>query len=136
MIGTIIWLIGLVCAIWCVMDIFKKNISTGGKVIASIIGCSPVGWDLRSTISTAATIWKSGSGNCRNRLLGERATGPAEVPSLFFCRSNMPRISARGVFPYSKSVFFIIFFSIHLNGCTIIFNRFPEWIRSIYRSFA
>ena len=37
MIGTIIWLIGLVCAIWCVMDNFKKNISTGGKVIASII---------------------------------------------------------------------------------------------------
>ena len=30
MIGTIIWLIGLVCAFWCVMDIFKKNISTGG----------------------------------------------------------------------------------------------------------
>ena len=26
MIGTIVWLIGLVCAIWCVLDIFKKNI--------------------------------------------------------------------------------------------------------------
>ncbi len=25
------------CAIWCVMDIFKKNISTGGKVIASVV---------------------------------------------------------------------------------------------------
>ena len=25
------------CAIWCVMDIFKKNISTAGKVIASIV---------------------------------------------------------------------------------------------------
>ena len=37
MIGTIILLIGLVCAIWCVMDIFKKNISTGGKVIASVV---------------------------------------------------------------------------------------------------
>lgn len=35
MIGTIVWLIGLVCAIWCVLDIFKKNISTGGKVIAA-----------------------------------------------------------------------------------------------------
>ena len=33
MIGTIVWLIGLVCAIWCVLDIFKKNISTGGKVM-------------------------------------------------------------------------------------------------------
>ena len=37
MIGTIIWLIGLVCAIWCVLDIFKKNISTAGKVIASVV---------------------------------------------------------------------------------------------------
>lgn len=32
MIGTIIWLIGVFCAIWCV-----KNISTAGKVIASIV---------------------------------------------------------------------------------------------------
>ena len=24
-------------AIWCVMDIFKKNISTAGKVIAAIV---------------------------------------------------------------------------------------------------
>ena len=38
MIGTIVWLIGLVCAIWCVLDIFKKNISTGGKVIAAGVG--------------------------------------------------------------------------------------------------
>ena len=37
MIGTIIWLIGVACAIWCVMDIFKKNISTAGKVIAAIV---------------------------------------------------------------------------------------------------
>ena len=37
MIGTVIWLIGVFCAIWCVMDIFKKNISTAGKVIASIV---------------------------------------------------------------------------------------------------
>ena len=36
MIGTIVWLIGLVCAIWCVLDIFKKNISTGGKGIAAV----------------------------------------------------------------------------------------------------
>ena len=35
MIGTIIWLIGVACAIWCV--IFKKNISTAGKVIAAIV---------------------------------------------------------------------------------------------------
>ena len=37
MIGTIICLIGVACAIWCVMDIFKKNISTAGKVIAAIV---------------------------------------------------------------------------------------------------
>lgn len=37
MIGTIIWLIGVCCAIWCVMDIFKKNISTGAKVIAAVV---------------------------------------------------------------------------------------------------
>ena len=37
MIGTIIWLIGVASAIWCVMDIFKKNISTAGKVIAAIV---------------------------------------------------------------------------------------------------
>ena len=37
MIGTIIWLIGVFCAIWCVMDIFKKNISTAGKVIGATI---------------------------------------------------------------------------------------------------
>ena len=37
MIGTIIWLIGVACAIGSVMDIFKKNISTAGKVIAAIV---------------------------------------------------------------------------------------------------
>lgn len=35
--GTIIWLIGVICAIWCVLDIFKKNISLVGKIIASVI---------------------------------------------------------------------------------------------------
>lgn len=35
--GTIIWLVGLVCAIWCVLDIFKKNISTVGKVIIAVV---------------------------------------------------------------------------------------------------
>lgn len=37
MIGTIVWLIGIACAIWCVMDIFSKNISTSGKVITSVV---------------------------------------------------------------------------------------------------
>ena len=35
--GTILYLVGLVCAVLAVMDIFKKNISTAGKVIASIV---------------------------------------------------------------------------------------------------
>ena len=61
MIGTIIWLIGVACAIWCVMDIFKKNISTAGKVIAAIV--------------VLLTIWKSGS----NKLRRVSETG------LFFC---------------------------------------------------
>lgn len=37
MIGTVVWLIGSACAIWCVLDIFEKNISTPGKVIASVL---------------------------------------------------------------------------------------------------
>lgn len=35
--GTIIWLIGVICAIWCVLDIFKQPISVAGKIIVSII---------------------------------------------------------------------------------------------------
>lgn len=35
--GTIVWLIGVACAVWCVLDIFKKNISTAGKLIASAV---------------------------------------------------------------------------------------------------
>lgn len=37
MIGTIIWLIGVFCAICGVMDIFQEKLSTAGKVIASIV---------------------------------------------------------------------------------------------------
>lgn len=37
MTGTLIWLVGVVCTIWCVLDIFKKSISTAGKVIASVL---------------------------------------------------------------------------------------------------
>jgi len=35
--GTIIWLVGTVLAIMAVMDVFKKNISTGWKVIWSVL---------------------------------------------------------------------------------------------------
>lgn len=33
----IIWLIGVICTIWCVLDIFKQPVSTAGKIIASVI---------------------------------------------------------------------------------------------------
>ena len=35
--GTILYVVGLVCSIWCVLDIFKKNITLPGKLIASIV---------------------------------------------------------------------------------------------------
>ncbi len=35
--GTIIYVIGVVCAVWCVLDILKQNISMPGKVIASVL---------------------------------------------------------------------------------------------------
>ncbi len=60
--GTILYLVGLVCAVLAVLDIFKKNISTVGKVIASVLVLltSWVGscW---FTISTRRIISKSGS---------------------------------------------------------------------------
>ena len=34
--GTIIWIVGLVCAIWCVLDIFKKPITMPGKLITAL----------------------------------------------------------------------------------------------------
>lgn len=35
--GTIIWLVGTVLAIMAVMDVFKKNISTGWKIVWSLL---------------------------------------------------------------------------------------------------
>lgn len=35
--GTILYIIGVVCAIWCILDVFKQNISTAGKVITSVV---------------------------------------------------------------------------------------------------
>ena len=35
--GTIIWLAGLICAIWCVLDIFKKPVGLVGKLVMTII---------------------------------------------------------------------------------------------------
>lgn len=35
--GTIIYIIGLVLAVLAVLDIFKKPVSMGGKIIASLL---------------------------------------------------------------------------------------------------
>ena len=35
--GSILYIVGLVCAVLAVIDIFKKRISTVGKVIASLL---------------------------------------------------------------------------------------------------
>lgn len=35
--GTIIWLVGTVLAIMAILDVFKKNISTGWKIIWSLL---------------------------------------------------------------------------------------------------
>jgi uncharacterized membrane protein (DUF485 family) len=35
--GTIVWLVGTILAIMAVMDVFKKNISTGWKIIWSVL---------------------------------------------------------------------------------------------------
>lgn len=35
--GTIIWLVGTVLAIMAVLDVFKKNISTGWKIVWTIL---------------------------------------------------------------------------------------------------
>ena len=35
--GTIIWLAGTILAILAVVDVFKKNISTVGKIICTVL---------------------------------------------------------------------------------------------------
>lgn len=35
--GFIVWLIGLICAVWCVLDILKKNISGVAKIISCVV---------------------------------------------------------------------------------------------------
>ncbi len=33
----ILWLLGVICAIWCVLDILKKDINTLGKGLTIVI---------------------------------------------------------------------------------------------------
>ncbi|MBR4851495.1 MAG: hypothetical protein IKU97_05530 [Tidjanibacter sp.] len=35
--GTILYIVGLICAIWCVLDIFKKNIDLPWKIIVAVV---------------------------------------------------------------------------------------------------
>ena len=47
MVGTIIYILGIVCAVWCVLDIFKTaKCGIIGKIIASVLVllCSWIGF--------------------------------------------------------------------------------------------
>ena len=33
----LLYLIGLACTIWCILDIWKKNIKTSGKLITALV---------------------------------------------------------------------------------------------------
>lgn len=35
--GTILYIVGLICAIWCVLDVFKKNIDLPWKIILAVV---------------------------------------------------------------------------------------------------
>ena len=37
--GTILWLAGVICGIWCVLDIYKNPIGFIGKLITAIKLC-------------------------------------------------------------------------------------------------
>lgn len=34
--GFILYIVGLVCAVWCVLDVFKKNIILPWKLLVSV----------------------------------------------------------------------------------------------------
>ena len=47
MLGTILYILGIICAVWCVLDIFKTaKCGLVGKIIASILVllCSWIGF--------------------------------------------------------------------------------------------
>lgn len=35
--GTIIWIVGIVCTVLAIVDVFKKNITTLGKIIMTVL---------------------------------------------------------------------------------------------------
>ena len=36
MIGTIVWILGLICCIWCINDVWSKNLDAVVKVLLTI----------------------------------------------------------------------------------------------------
>ena len=46
MIGFIIWLVGVICCIWCIKDVWAKNLDTVIKILLTIglLVCSWVGF--------------------------------------------------------------------------------------------
>jgi membrane protein DedA with SNARE-associated domain len=36
MIGTIVWVLGLICCIWCIKDVWSKKLDTVVKVLLTI----------------------------------------------------------------------------------------------------
>ena len=35
--GFILYIVGLVCAVWCVLDVFKKNIDLPWKLLTAVV---------------------------------------------------------------------------------------------------
>jgi hypothetical protein len=44
--GFIIWLVGVICCIWCIKDVWSKNLDTVIKIIVTVglIACSWIGF--------------------------------------------------------------------------------------------
>ena len=44
--GFIIWLIGVICCIWCIKDVWSKNLDTVIKIVVTVglIVCSWIGF--------------------------------------------------------------------------------------------
>ena len=45
MLGFIIWLVGVICCIWCIKDVWAKNLDTVIKILLTIglLVCSWIG---------------------------------------------------------------------------------------------
>ena len=41
--GFIIWLVGVICCIWCIKDVLSKNLDTVIKIVVTV-GLIPCSW--------------------------------------------------------------------------------------------